>query len=162
MNVKRVLVLSMLALAACGGDKKKEAEDAAATKQVSPDEYRKKQQAFADSVINAASSSKAVVEKLGKGYEVGGVRMRDTVSTLAAKTTCFQNGRNADPYLAGTVSFFAHMNVTGSDVIYVQESKWTSQAGNIVDACLNEASRQWKLDGTFGAPNAYIVQVQFK
>jgi len=163
MNVKRMLVLSLLALAACGRDKAKDAEQAAKANQVSPDEYRKKQTAFADSVLNAASPAKVVVEKLGKGYEVGSVRMRDTVATLAGnQTKCFENGKKADPYLAGTVSFFVHMNVTGSDVITVQDSKWTSSAGNIVEACLNEAARPWKLDASFGRPAAYIVQVQFK
>lgn len=164
MNVKRTLVLSLLALAACGRDQAKDAEQAAEkAKQVSPDEYRKKQLSFADSVLNAASPAKVVVEKLGKGYDIGPVRMRDTVAVLAsAQTQCFQNGKKADPYLAGTVSFFVHMNVTGSDVIHVQESTWTSPAGNIVDACLNEATRPWKLDASFGKPATYIVQVQFK
>jgi len=163
MNVNRALLLSLLALAACGGDKSKDEEEEK-TAQVSPDQYKKKQAAFADSVLNATSSAKAVVEKMGKGYEVGSVRMRDTIMVLAGeKSQCFQNGRKADPYLAGTVSFFVHMNITGSDVISVQESQWTAPpAGNIVDACLNEVSRAWKLDGTFGKPNAYIVQVQFK
>jgi hypothetical protein len=162
MSMKQALLLSLLALVACGGDKKKDVEDENA-KAVSPVEYKKKQVAFADSVLNASSSAKAVVEKMGKGYEVGQVRLRDTLAVLAgSKTQCFANGRKADPYLAGTVSFFIHMNITGSDVIHVQESKWTTTAGNIVDACLNEASRAWKLDGTFGAPNSYIVQVQFK
>lgn len=164
MNVKQTLVLSVLALAACGGDNAKDAEQAQTkAKQVSPDEYRKQQQSYADSVLNAASPAKVVVEKLGHGYDIGPVRMRDTVALLASsQTQCFQNGRKADPYLAGTVSFFVHMNPAGSDVIHVQESSWTSSAGNIVEACLNEASRPWKLDATFGKPATYIVQVQFK
>ncbi len=163
MNVKRTLLLSMLALAACGGRDKPKTEEETKAAAVSPEAYRQKQVAFADSVLNRTSSAKIVAEKLGKGYDVGSVRLRDTLSVLAgAKTQCFQNARKADPYLAGTVSFFIHMNITGSDVVHVQESQWTSAAGNIVDACLNEASRAWKLDATFGAPNAYIVQVQFK
>jgi hypothetical protein len=55
-----------------------------------------------------------------------------------------------------------NMGVIGSDIVRIQESKWTSAAGNIVDACLNKAAQSWKFDGTFGKPAAYIVQVQFR
>ena len=64
-----------LATAACGGDKTKDEEESAGTKRpdaaaMSPDAFRQKQQAFADSVLNASSSTKTVVDKLGKGYAV--------------------------------------------------------------------------------------------
>ena len=54
------------------------------------------------------------------------------------------------------------MSVIGSDIGRVQESKWTSAAGNIADACFNEQMKIWKFDATFGKPAAYIVQIQFK
>ena len=54
------------------------------------------------------------------------------------------------------------MSVVGSNVVRVQESQWTSQAGNIVDSCLNLASKDWKFDSSFGKTAAYITQVQFK
>lgn len=169
MNVKYGFVFSLVLLASCANDRKKDDEGAAIAGKppataMSPDDYRKRQAAFADSVLNTASSTKAVVERLGKRYDVGAPRLRDTVATLAAdrKTDCFAVGRKADPYLAGTVSFWVNMSVVGSDVVRVQESKWTSSAGNIVDACLNQASKDWKFDATFGKPAAYIVQVQFK
>ena len=164
------LIAAAVLLSACGGDKKKEGEvdtnpqariQATA---ISPDDYRKKQQAFADSVLNTATSTKDVVEKLGKGYAVGATRLRDTLALLASdpKTDCFSVGRKIDPYLAGTVSFWVNISVIGSDVVRVQESKWTTSAGNTVDACLNQAAKTWKFDPTFGKPAAYIVQVQFK
>ena len=173
MKLKRVMLLSFVAIAAlasaCSKKDKSKDDDAQATvgetdENKSALDYRKRQQAFADSVLNASSSSKTVAEKLGKGYGVGSTRLRDTLALLvvANKDECFKAGRNTDPYLAGTVSFFVNMGVIGSDLVRVQESKWTSAAGNIVDACLNKAAQSWKFDGTFGKPAAYIVQVQFK
>ena len=177
MSLKRVMLLSFIAVAAittasaCSKkDKSKDDDATTTTANAEPDEnkaaldYRKRQQGFADSVLNASSSSKTVAEKLGKGYGVGSTRLRDTLALLvsANKDDCFKAGRNTDPYLAGTVSFFVNMSVIGSDIVRIQESKWTSAAGNIVDACLNKAAQSWKFDGTFGKPAAYIVQVQFK
>ena len=171
MNLKRMMMLSLLALAACGGDKKKDDDDdaeaakktRAAAGELSVADFQKKQAAFADSVLNASSSPKQLVQKLGKGYDVGPVRLRDSVAYLAGtKTDCFQKARKEDPYLAGTVSMFVNIGVIGSDVVRVQESSWTSIAGNLVDACLNTEAKTWKFDATFGKPAAYIVQVQFK
>ena len=177
MKLKRVMLLSFVAVAAMAtatacskSDKTKDDDATSSTANAEPDEnksaleYRKRQQAYADSVLNASSSSKTVAEKLGKGYGVGSTRLRDTLALLVAanKDDCFKAGRITDPYLAGTVSIFVNMGVIGSDLVRVQESKWTSAAGNIVDACLNKAAQSWKFDGTFGKPAAYIVQVQFK
>jgi hypothetical protein len=160
-----LMFLSLVALTACGNDKTKDDDVAAKTKAPapqSPDDYRKQQMAFADSVLNESSPPAAVARKMGKGYEVGSTRLRDTVAVIAQKTDCFATARKSDPYLAGTVSFWVNMSVIGSDNVQVQESKWTSAAGNIVDACLNGQSKSWKFDATFGKPAAYIVQVQFK
>ena len=170
MKLKCTMLGLVFAVVACGGDSKKkdDAADPAVSKTaaapMSPDDYRKKQQAFADSVLNTTSSAKALVEKLGKGYDIGSTRLRDTVAMLAAdkKADCFGVGRKTDPYLAGTVSFWVNINVVGSDVVRVQESKWTSAAGNFVDACLNQSAKEWRFDTTFGKPKAYIIQVQFK
>ncbi|MBM4194122.1 MAG: hypothetical protein FJ202_07065 [Gemmatimonadetes bacterium] len=156
-----VAALLIAGLAACGGDSKP-ADPAANKPTVSPDDFRKAQQAYADSVLNQAVTASSVVQKLGAGYEVGSVRLRDTLAALAGKTECFLNGRQADPYLAGTVTFFTFMSVVGTNVIRVQESQWTSQAGNIVNSCLNLAAAKWKLDATFGKPASYITQAQFK
>jgi hypothetical protein len=175
MNLKRVMLLSLIALAATASacskkDKGKGKDDDTQTAAGGSDEnkaaldYRARQQAFADSVLNTSSNAKSVADKLGKGYGVGSTRLRDTLAVLVAsgKDECFKAGRNTDPYLAGTVSFFVNMGVIGSDIVRIQESKWTSAAGNIVDACLNKAAQSWKFDGTFGKPAAYIVQVQFR
>jgi hypothetical protein len=165
MTLKRLIGVTVLALAACGGDKKTadDTEKGPISPNVSPEQYRKRQEQFADSVLNATSSAKVVAEKLGKGYAVGSARLRDTVAFLAGeKTDCFQIGRKTDPYLAGTVSFWVNMNVIGSDVVRVQDSNWTSAAGSLVNACLGEQAKDWKFDTTFGTPAAYIVQVQFK
>lgn len=170
MTLKCTMLCLVFALSACGAEKKK--DDDPGTKPtakaedtpISPEDYRKRQKQFADSVLNSTGNAKALVAKLGKGYDVGSTRLRDTVAMLAAdkKTDCFGIGRKTDPYLAGTVSFWVNINVVGSDVIRVQESKWTSAAGNVVDACLNQAAKEWRFDTTFGKPMAYIVQVQFK
>ena len=168
MTRRPYLLVSLIAAAACAGDKPKAEEEASSAKNpttaLSPDEYRKRQQAYADSVLNTTASATTVVDKLGKGYAIGPTRLRDTVAMLAAdrKSDCFGVGRKSDPYLAGTVSVFVNISVVGSDVVRVQESKWTSAAGNLVDACLNQQAKTWKFDATFGKPAAYIVQVQFK
>ena len=176
MPLKRLMLFSFVAIAtlasasACSKKDKAKDDDAPTTAAAEPDEnkaaldYRTRQQGFADSVLNASSSAKTVAEKLGKGYGVGSTRLRDTVALLVAgsKEDCFKAGHNTDPYLAGTVSFFVNIGVIGSDIVRVQDSKWTSAAGNIVDACLNKQAQSWKFDGTFGKPAAYIVQVQFK
>ena len=170
-SVKPLVIASLIAvgamLAACGSEKAK--DDAPKgidpnLAETSPDSYRKKQQEFADSVLNTAKPVKQVVEQLGKGYEVGPVALRDTIASLAQNTKCFKAGRDKDPYLAGTVSIFAHMAVIGVDLMQVQVSgtKWTSPAGELVNACLDGEMKKWKLDMRYGPPAAYIVQVQFK
>jgi len=159
------VLLSVVALAACGGDRAKD-DDTAATKAAaapkSADDYRKQQIAFADSVLNGASPAKDVATKLGKDYDVASVRLRDTIAVLATNAECFKSARSVDPYVAGTVNFSVHFSMVGSDASRVQESKWTSPAGNIADACLNQKAQGWKFDGTFGKQGAYIVQIQFK
>jgi hypothetical protein len=87
-----------------------------------------------------------------------------TVAILAGNSGCFKTGRMNDPYLAGTVSIFAHMTVGGVDLFQVQasETKWTSAAGELVNACLGTEMKEWKADPKFGPPAAYIVQVQFR
>lgn len=171
-HVKRVLLYSAFALTACGGstcggDKTKDDASSKASvpaNALSPDDYRKRQQAFADSVINASKPALKVVEALGKGYAVGSVSLRDTLAALAQASNCFQIGRRTDPYLAGTVSIFAHMATIGVDLIQVQRSgtTWTSGAGDLVNACFDTEMKKWKLDWSFGKPAAYIVQVQFR
>lgn len=164
MSRKTLMLLSLVALGACGGDKQK--DDASANPKAavaqSADEYRKQQASFADSVLNTAAPPAVVAKKAGKGYEVGSTRLRDTLQFITSKSDCFPTARQTDPYLAGTVSFFVNMSVIGSDIVGVQESKWTSAAGNIVDACLNGQAKKWKFDGTFGKPATYVIQVQFR
>ena len=165
-HLEHVLLCSLFALAACGGDKSKDDANSKAVNPnaISPDEYRKRQQAFADSVLNTAKPASKVAEQLGKGYAVGSVALRDTIASLAQNTNCFKTGRDTDPYLAGTVSIFAHMAVIGVDLIQVQQSgtKWTSAAGDLVNACLDTEAKKWKLDMRYGKPAAYIVQIQFR
>lgn len=154
---------ALTAVAACGGDSTAKVENAPpATAAVSPEEYRKAQERYADSLINVTKTSKDVVDKLGKGYAVGSLRLRDSLGALTAKTDCYAKGRQSDPYLAGTVSYFVFMSVVGSNVVRVQEGQWTSAAGNIVESCLNVASKNWRFDSSFGAPASYITQVLLK
>ncbi len=170
-NLNQFVVASLFALgatlAACGSDKAKDDANKGIDRSIaekSPDEYRKKQQAFADSVLNTAKPVKTVVEQLGKGYAIGPVALRDTIASLAQNTDCYKAGRDKDPYLAGTVSIFAHMAVIGVDLLQVQPSgtQWTGSAGQLVNACLDTEMKKWKLDMRYGKPAAYIVQVQFK
>ena len=67
-----------------------------------------------------------------------------------------------DPYLAGTVTFYVHMSVVGSDVVRVQKSEWTSQAGTITDKCFNDAAVKWKFPMGMAKQGKYLLQVQFK
>lgn len=160
-----IAALFTLSIAACGGDTKDKAPEATTAPDpvVEAAAFRKSQQAFADSVLNASLTATQVATKLGKGYEIGSVKLRDSLGVLAAKSECLLTGRKSDPYLAGTVSFFVYMSPVGSNIVRVQESQWTSAAGTtIVDACLTEAATKWKFDITFGKPAAYISQVQFK
>jgi hypothetical protein len=167
MSSKPLMLLSLLALAlaACGGDKAKDdvaAKAKAANEPVSPTQYRDQQVKFADSVLNLAAPVNDVVKKLGVGYALASVRLRDTLALLASKSECFKSARSVDPYVAGTVDFTVHISEVGSDAIQVQMSKWTSPAGNIADACLNQKSKEWKFDITFGKPATYVAQVQFR
>ncbi len=165
LQISKVLTLAFaLVLAgACRKDKAPSDEEVQA-KPFDVAAFKKKQAAFADSVLQTAPNAKKVAEKLGKKYEVGSVLLRDTVAFLARdpKRACFDKGKKLDPYLAGTVSFWVNMSVVGSDVIRVEESTWTSKAGELVDECLLESAKSWKFSPAFGAPNAYIVQVQFR
>jgi hypothetical protein len=168
MHYRNWMALGVLAAAACGGDAGDKTASTATTKApaptVSPDEYRKAQQRIADSVLNQIKGADDIVKDLGKGYEVGSVRLRDSIAVLATKSNCFLDGRQSDPYLAGTVSFYVFMSVVGTNVVRVQENatKWTSTAGNIVNSCLNVAAKNWTFDTSFGKPANYIIQVQFK
>lgn len=162
-----LLAGALVIAAACGGDaadRKPAAGEGAPAPGQSADEYRKAQQRLADSVLSHTSSAAEVVRDMGGDYAVGPARLRDTLSLLSEKTGCFLEGRKTDPYLAGTVSFFVSMSVVGSTAVYVQENAtaWTSQAGNIVNSCLNVAAKDWKFGPSFGKPASYIAQVQFK
>jgi hypothetical protein len=175
MKLTRLLTFSLaatFALVACGGDKVKP-DDAAATADaaLTPEQkeakqaldYQKKQSAFADSVLGNAKSAVEVAKKYGANVQVGTVQMRDSITKYVSNNPqCFKSGRDLDPYLAGTVTFYVHMSVIGSDVIRVQTSEWTSQAGNAVDKCFNEITPKWKLPMGMAKQGQYMLQVQFK
>jgi hypothetical protein len=163
MNLHRALLCSLLAVAACAADRSRDSVANAATA-MSPAEYHRRQQAFADSVLRAAKPARATVEQLGEGYAEGSAALRDTITALALHSDCFQNGRRNDPYLAGAVNVVVNMARAGADRVQVQESKWTSKAGDMVNVCLNQAMKGWKLRrvAKFGEPAGYIVQVQFR
>jgi hypothetical protein len=170
MKTTRIVLFAVLTLAACSGDKVQPADTSAASA-LTPEQqeaktaadYKKRQAAFADSVLQTVTPTPEIVKKLGKGFSVGGPVLRDSLLAYIAKSPqCYQDGKRVDPYLAGTVSFFIHMSVVGSDVVRVQESQWTSQAGNIADKCFNDAALKWKFGMGISKPGAYILQVQFK
>lgn len=173
MKLIRLTVLSLLAtfaLAACRGDKVQPdgaGADAALTPEQreakSVEEYQKRQASFADSVLGNARSVTEVAKGYGKGVQVGSVQLRDSLMKYVEATPqCFKNARDVDPYLAGTVTFYIHMSVVGSDVVRVQTSEWTSQAGNMADKCLTEAATKWKFPMGMAKEGQYVLQVQFK
>ncbi len=173
MKLIRLTTLSLLAalsLAACGGDKVQpegEGADSALTPEQreakSVAEYQKRQASFADSVLGNAKSATEVAKGYGKEVQVGSIQMRDSLMKyVEASPQCFKNARDVDPYLAGTVTFYIHMSVVGSDVVRVQTSEWTSQAGTMADKCLTEAATKWKFPMGMAKQGQYVLQVQFK
>ncbi len=171
MKLTRIIPLAVLALAACSGEKVQPADTGSAGAQLTPEQqearsiedYKRRQAAFADSVLQTVTPTTKIVEKLGKQYAVGNVKMRDALLAYVGKTPqCYRDGKDVDPYLAGTVSFYIHMSVVGSDVVRVQTSEWTSQAGNMAEKCLNEAATKWKFPMGMAKQGQYVLQVQFK
>ena len=171
MKLTRTTLLAVLALAACSGDKVQPADSGSAGSALTHEQqeaqkiedYKKRQAAFADSVLQTVTPTTKLVEQLGKQYAVGNLEMRDSLLVFVGRTPqCYRDGKGVDPYLAGTVSFYIHMSPVGSDVVRVQKSEWTSQAGNITDKCFNDAARQWKLGMGIAKQGNYILQVQFK
>ena len=165
MTFQHVVMFSVLVLAACGRDGQSEAADPPdrTPAALSPDQYRQRQQGIADSLLATARPVEKVVEALGQSYAVGPDALRDTIAALAQGTSCFETGRNTDPYLAGTVNIMARMTPDGTNLVRVlaANTRWTSAAGDLVDACLNTEMRRWKLDAHYGKPAGYVVQLQF-
>ncbi len=173
MKLTRLTTLSLLAalsLGACSREKVQPADespDAMLTPEQreakKAEDFRQRQQSFADSVLGNAESARKIADKLGEGYTVGSVQLRDSlVKKVAATPQCFNDAKAVDPYLAGTVTFRIHMSVVGSDNVRVQESTWTSKAGNIADKCFNEMAPKWKFPMGLGAQGFHLLQVQFK
>lgn len=171
MKLTRTTLIVVLALSACSRDKVQPADSSEAVPSTTTAEsaakaaeaYKLRQAAFADSVLKAVTPTTAIAKRLGKGYSVGGPELRDSLLSYIAKAPqCYQDGKRIDPFLAGTVSFLVNMNVVGSDIVRVQESQWTSQAGNVSDRCFNDAARQWKFGMGIAKAGAYILQVQFR
>ena len=164
------LIVILAAAAACGGDKVKpdgDSPDAMLTTEQreakNAEDYRARQAAFADSVLGSAKSVVEVAKQYGGEVQVGSVQMRDSLlKYVEANPQCLKNGREVDPYLAGTATFYIHMSVVGSDVVRVQSSEWTSQAGTVVDKCFNEVAPKWKFPMGMAKQGQYLLQVQFK
>lgn len=166
MHMNRLTVLTIVALlaTACRGDKvRPEDEDANLTPEQRVEAYRRRQAEFADSVIGNAKPAAEVAKGFGEDAKVGSDVMRDSlVKYVDANPQCFKSGRDIDPYLAGVATFYIHMNPAGSDVVRVQTSEWTSQAGNVVDKCFNEITPKWKFPMGMAKQGQYLIQLQFK
>jgi hypothetical protein len=162
MQKTSIIALAFAAAACTGGEKAPETTTAASTPSLTPEQVRAKQQHYADSVLNTASPASEMAKKLGPRYEVAGTMLRDTVSAFIQKAGCFPEGRKTDPYLAGIVTIWVNMGIAGSEVIRIQESKWSSLAGDLVNTCISTAAAKWKFDPSYGKPKAYLVQVEFK
>lgn len=156
-----VALLALATLAACGGDTSEDEAEEAPSAQVTPEEYAKRQQAFADSIIKSAKAPEKLVEELGKGYAVANAALTDSLKSRLVASDCFKKGQEIDPYLGGSVSFMLHMSIVGVDAAYVQDSKWSSPAGNVVNSCLNAQAKGWKIGRTGPINTANIVQHEF-
>ncbi|MGH7656283.1 MAG: hypothetical protein ACREN6_16650 [Gemmatimonadaceae bacterium] len=165
MTFQHVVMLLLVVVTACDHDRHGETADPpnGASTALSPDQYRQRQQAIADSLLASARPVEKIVDELGQTYAVSPDALRDTIVALAQGTSCFEAGRNTDPYLAGIVNIMARMTPAGTDMVrvLVTNTRWTSAAGDLVNACLNTEMRQWKLDARYGRPAGYVVQVRF-
>jgi hypothetical protein len=174
MKLNRLTTLSLLAMlaaAACSREKVQPADSDAADALLTPaqrelkkaDDLKKRQQAFADSVLKTASSTRQIADKLGKNYQVGSVQLQDSLVKWVQRTPqCFKDGKAIDPYLAGTVTFRIHMSVIGSDNVTVQQGDWTSKAGTITEKCLTEQAMKWTFPMGLAKQGMYLLQVQFR
>lgn len=165
MTFQHVVMLLLVVITACSRGGRGETADPpdGNSTALSPDQYRQRQQAIADSLLASARPVEKIVEELGESYSVPPGAMRDTIVALAQGTNCFEAGRNTDPYLAGIVNIMARMTPAGTDLVrvLVANTRWTSAAGDLVNACLNTEMRRWKLDARYGRPAGYVVQVRF-
>jgi hypothetical protein len=159
-----VVVALSCAVAACGSDRDAAAAESAGRTpvRVTREAYGKSREVFADSVLRAAKPASEVAKDFGAEYTEASPKMVDSLTTLSNLTDCFETGRKLDPYLAGTISYSVYMSTIGSTLIQIQHSKWTSLAGNVVNACLNLAAREWGFGTEFGRAGRHVAQVQFR
>jgi hypothetical protein len=155
------------AVAGCGSETNAAAEEVHESPKVGQvarmtrEAYGKSRQVFADSVLKAAKPASEVVKDLGDEFVEASPRLVDSLTTASNLTDCFETGRKVDPYLAGTVSYSVDLGEMGSTLVQIQQSQWTSTAGNIVHACLQLAARAWKFGPEFGTAGRQVAQVKF-
>lgn len=130
----------------------------------SPEAYRLKQARVADSLLRDAMPASGLVRQLGAGFAVAPAPLAEELARLAGSAGCFDEGRKADPYLAGAVSLQVSASDTGTVIIRVLESatSWTSAAGNIVNSCLIVAASGWRVRQGVPRGLAYVAQVEFR
>lgn len=164
VSISNLALIALACVTACGRDAAPHAGARVppAGTTLSQSDFRQQQQRTADSLINAAQTANQIVNRLGTGYLVGSVRMRDSLHVLTDKSHCFAQGRAIDPYLAGTVNWSVFMSVIGSTIVRVEQAQWTSLAGNVVTSCLNIAAKDWQFASSFGKPGTHVTQLQFK
>lgn len=125
-------------------------------------DYKAARAKAADSLLKSTKPTGQVVKDLGTEYLEAPPALRDSLAVLSAKAGCFATGRGADPFLAGTAQFFVYTSSAGSEIVRVEKSSWTSEAGNVVNACLNLAAKDWKFGTEYGKSGVLVAQVQFK
>ena len=161
-----VVVLAGLVCAACGREDDASASEVptrkAAAARMTKEAYTTSRRVYADSVLRAAKSAPEVAREIGQEVHVAPARMTDSLTALSGSTDCFVVGRNVDPYLAGTVNFAVYMSAIGSSLIQVNQSNWTSAAGNVVNACLNLRAKEWYFGPRDGPWGIVVGQVRFK
>ncbi len=160
-----LLALALTSLVACSSKDEEEEADSAGAAAVQPpsnEDYAARQQSFVDSLIKTTPTPQQLAVSLGAGYVAAPAELADSVTARIAKSDCFDKGREIDPYLGGTIHVMAHVSVIGVDNAYVQDSKWSSAAGNIVNSCLNGQAKSWKLGRLAPMNFAYLVRYDFK
>ncbi|MCC7196321.1 MAG: hypothetical protein IT356_12270 [Gemmatimonadaceae bacterium] len=162
-----VLAMAAASAAACGPNGANDGtvqEPARPATAQSPEAYRLRQARVADSLLRDAMPASGLVRQLGAGFAVAPAPLARELARLAGSAGCFDEGRKADPYLAGAVSLQVSASDTGTVVIRVLESgtSWTSAAGNVVNSCLTVAASGWKIRQGVARGLAYVAQVEFR
>jgi hypothetical protein len=156
---------AVLAAAACSSDKPDDTTTLGGASMDTAMAEWKARQRSADSLISAAPSERAIVEQLGASvYKEAQPEVREAVLRESEKTRdCYTNARrDLDPNLSTVLYILANFGAAGWDLVRVEKSNFTSDAGLAVNACINSrAKTEWKLPMRGVRPGAHIVKIVY-